>query len=220
MTRMQKLCSKRLAAFVMLGAMLAALAAPQASAAAKKTTKTTSALKTESYTVTDPEGVDESVSVTETVSYQIGGKTITVKRSETEPADSSGRVFTRECTDTYTLSQPLKAMERIDDGTAAWDVPAGTKVTMIRSTIVYENGKVCEQDTWESSYVEYYVTNRIFSRQEISSGVADDAWLNSDDMERVFDESITVEKGKLYQMMETGESWTDPRPGNFVFRGV
>ena len=111
-------------------------------------------------------------------------------------------------------------MERIDDGTAAWDVPAGTKVTMIRSRIVYENGKVCEQDTWESSYVEYYVTNRIFSRQEISSGVADDAWLNSDDMERVFDESITVEKGKLYQMMETGESWTDPRPGNFVFRGV
>lgn len=217
MKMMKKSASKRFAALVVLGAMLFALTALQASAAAKETT---SSLKTESYTVTDPEGVDESISVTETVTYQIGGKTITVKRGETEPADSEGRVFTREYTYTYTLSQPLKAMERIDDGTAAWDVPAGTKITMIEATMVYENGEVCEQDTWESSYVEYYVTNRIFSRQEIISGVADDTWLSGNGVERETDESITVKKGKLYQMIEIGESWTYSRPGNFVFRGV
>lgn len=212
MKMMKKAASKRFAALVVLGAMLFALAAPQASAAAKETT---SSLKTESYTVTDTDPADLVMdSVTEKVTYQIGGKTIIVKRSEKHDT------LIEEYIDTYTLSQPLKAMERIDDMTAAWDVPAGTKVTMIESETVYEDGKVCLQDTWEDSYVLHYVTNRIFSRLEIISGVADDAWLNSDDVELAGDKSITIEKGKMYQMVREGPDYRYAAPGNFVFRGV
>lgn len=212
MKMMKKSASKRFAALVVLGAMLFALAAPQASAVAKETT---SSLKTESYTVTDTDPADLVMdSVTEKVTYQIGGKTIIVKRSEKHDT------LIEEYIDTYTLSQPLKAMERIDDMTAAWDVPAGTKVTMIESETVYEDGKVCLQDTWEDSYVLHYVTNRIFSRLEIISGVADDAWLNSDDVELAGDKSITIEKGKMYQMVREGPDYRYAAPGNFVFRGV
>ena len=58
MKMMKRAASKRFAALVVLGAMLFALAAPQASATTKKTTKTTSTLKTESYTVTDTDPAD------------------------------------------------------------------------------------------------------------------------------------------------------------------
>ena len=72
MKMMKKSDSKRFAALVVLGAMLFALAAPQASAADQTTNKT------ESYTTTatyfDGEATEE-----QNVTYQIGGKTITLK---------------------------------------------------------------------------------------------------------------------------------------------
>ena len=215
MTRMQKSCSKRFAALVVLGAMLFALAAPQASAADQ------TADKTESYTTTatyyDGEATEE-----QNVTYQIGGKTITLKSFYRSTDEYSGSIFTWERTEIYTLSKPLKAIERKEDGNVIWSVPAGTTVTAVHKDTQAYDGTVSYEG--EHAYIGALEADRYFSAAELESDKMDIAVdegrikFVSDVSEE--DKGITIQKGKMYQIVDFGSSGFFALPGNFVFLGV
>ena len=215
MTRMQKSCSKRFAALVVLGSMLFALAAPQASAADQ------TANKTESYTTTatyyDGEATEE-----QNVTYQIGGKTITLKSFYRSTDEYSGSIFTWERTEIYTLSKPLKAIERKEDGNVIWSVPAGTTVTAVHKDTQAYDGTVSYEG--EHAYIGALEADRYFSAAELESNKMDIAVdegrikFVSDVSEE--DKGITIQKGKMYQIVDFGSSGFFALPGNFVFLGV
>ena len=219
MKMMKRAASKRFAALVVLGSMLFALAAPQASAADQTTDKT------ESYTTTatyyDGEATEE-----QNVTYQIGGKTITLKSLykyvEYDSAEFYGRVFTREQTEIYTLSKPLKAIERKEDGNVIWSVPAGTTVTAVHKDTQAYDGTVSYEG--EHAYIGALEADRYFSAAELESNKMDIAVdegrikFVSDVSEE--DKGITIQKGKMYQIVDFGSSGFFALPGNFVFLGV
>lgn len=212
MKMMKKSDSKRFAALVVLGAMLFALAAPQASAADQTTNKT------ESYTTTatyfDGEATEE-----QNVTYQIGGKTITLKSFYKSTYEYSGRILTCERTEIYTLSKPLKAIERKEDGNVIWSVPAGTRITAVHKNTEAIDGTVSFED--EDEYIGGIVASRYFSTEELES---EDFFIASCDgrikLVSVEDKGITIQKGKMYQLADCGpDGWFALR-GNFVFLGV
>lgn len=197
----------RVAALAVLAAMLFGMAAPRADAASKKKNET------QTYTATYKNFDDYDV--TETVTYQIGGKTVTVKEVTVIP--TSDKTQTEERFYTYTLSKALKALERPDDWTAVLDVPAGTKITRSDVKRVLVNGKVVEEYRHEAddTYIEWYEADRVFSREEINRGVPIE-----EKADWTYDYAITVKKGKTYQMYESWMDGDEFCPGNFVFRGV
>lgn len=215
MKMMKRAASKRFAALVVLGAMLFALAAPQASAADQ------TADKTESYTTTatyyDGEATEE-----QNVTYQIGGKTITLKSFYRSTDEYSGSIFTWERTEIYTLSKPLKAIERKEDGNVIWSVPAGTTVTAVHKDTQADDGTVSYEG--EHAYIGALEADRYFSAAELESNKMDIAVdegrikFVSDVSEE--DKGITIQKGKMYQIVDFGSSGFFALPGNFVFRGV
>lgn len=212
MTRMQKLCSKRLAALVVLGAMLFALAAPQASAADQ------TADKTESYTTTatyhDGEATEE-----QNVTYQIGGKTITLKSFYKSTYEYSGRIFTWERTEIYTLSKPLKAIERKEDGNVILSVPAGTKITVVHKSTQAIDGTVSFEG--EEHYLTALEADRYFSAAELESVELDTAIIEGRiKVVSEEDKGITIQKGKMYQLADCSVDGWFALPGNFVFLGV
>lgn len=154
-------------------------------------------------------GDNETLTTVEKVSYQIGGTTIRLTHNEDLPWTDEGVQHTSSSTDTcvYTLSQPLQGMERKGDWQVIWDVPAGTVISCTGTYTSLSDGVV----NWESSGTGMLclVTTRVLSEDEVET------WGDV-----AGDESVTVEKGKLYQMIDVTEGGVIIDVGGFIFRGV
>lgn len=160
----------------------------------------------QSYTAKKTAGY---TTITEKVNYQIGGTTIRLTHNEDLPWTDEGVQYTSSSIDTcvYTLSQPLQGMERKGDWQVIWDVPAGTVISRTRTYTSLSDGVV----NWESSGTGMLclVTTRVLSENEVET------WGDV-----AGDESVTVEKGKLYQMIDVTEGGVISDVGGFIFRGV
>ena len=157
----------------------------------------------QSYTAKKTAGY---TTITEKVNYQIGGTTIRLTHNEDilwEDQHTSSSIDT--CV--YTLSQPLQGMERKGDWQVIWDVPAGTVISRTGTYTSLSDGVV----NWESSGTGMLclVTTRVLSEDEVET------WGDV-----AGDESVTVEKGKLYQMIDVTEGGVIIDVGGFIFRGV
>lgn len=154
-------------------------------------------------------GDNETLTTVEKVSYQIGGTTIRLTHNEDLPWTDEGVQHTSNSIDTcvYTLSQPLQGMERKGDWQVIWDVPAGTVISCTGTYTSLSDGVV----NWESSGTGMLclVTTRVLSEDEVET------WGDV-----AGDESVTVEKGKLYQMIDVTEGGVIIDVGGFIFRGV
>ena len=154
-------------------------------------------------------GDNETLTTVEKVSYQIGGTTIRLTHNEDLPWTDEGVQYTSSSIDTcvYTLSQPLQGMERKGDWQVIWDVPAGTVISRTRTYTSLSDGVV----NWESSGTGMLclVTTRVLNEDEVET------WGDV-----AGDESVTVEKGKLYQMIDATEGGAISDVGGFIFRGV
>ncbi len=152
-------------------------------------------------------GDNETLTTVEKVSYQIGGTTIRLTHQEDEVWTDSSAVESAKETRVYTLSQPLQGMERKGDWQVIWDVPAGTVISRTGTYTSLSDGVV----NWESSGTGMLclVTTRVLSEDEVET------WGDV-----AGDESVTVEKGKLYQMIDVTEGGVISDVGGFIFRGV
>lgn len=152
-------------------------------------------------------GDNETLTTVEKVSYQIGGTTIRLTHQEDEVWTDSSAVESAKETRVYTLSQPLQGMERKGDWQVIWDVPAGTVISRTGTYTSLSDGVV----NWESSGTGMLclVTTRVLSEDEVET------WGDV-----AGDESVTVEKGKLYQMIDATEGGVIIDVGGFIFRGV
>ena len=152
-------------------------------------------------------GDNETLTTVEKVSYQIGGTTIRLTHQEDEVWTDSSAVESAKETRVYTLSQPLQGMERKGDWQVIWDVPAGAVISRTRTYTSLSDGVV----NWESSGTGMLclVTTRVLSEDEVET------WGDV-----AGDESVTVEKGKLYQMIDVTEGGVISDVGGFIFRGV
>ena len=152
-------------------------------------------------------GDNETLTTVEKVSYQIGGTTIRLTHQEDEVWTDSSAVESAKETRVYTLSQPLQGMERKGDWQVIWDVPAGAVISRTRTYTSLSDGVV----NWESSGTGMLclVTTRVLSEDEVET------WGDV-----AGDESVTVEKGKLYQMIDVTEGGVISDVGGFMFRGV
>ena len=154
-------------------------------------------------------GDNETLTTVEKVSYQIGGTTIRLTHNEDLPWTDEGVQHTSSSIDTcvYTLSQPLQGMERKGDWQVIWDVPAGTVISCTGTYTSLSDSVV----NWESSGTGMLclVTTRVLSEDEVET------WGDV-----AGDESVTVEKGKLYQMIDVTEGGVIIDVGGFIFRGV
>ena len=157
----------------------------------------------QSYTAKKTDG---HTTITEKVNYQIGGTTIRLTHNEDILWEDQ---YTSSSIDTcvYTLSQPLQGMERKGDWQVIWDVPAGTVISRTGTYTSLSDGVV----NWESSGTGMLclVTTRVLSEDEVET------WGDV-----AGDESVTVEKGKLYQMIDVTEGGVISDVGGFIFRGV
>ena len=158
----------------------------------------------QSYTAKKTAGY---TTITEKVNYQIGGTTIRLTHQEDEVWTDSSAVESAKETRVYTLSQPLQGMERKGDWQVIWDVPAGTVISRTGTYTSLSDGVV----NWESSGTGMLclVTTRVLSEDEVET------WGDV-----AGDESVTVEKGKLYQMIDVTEGGVIIDVGGFIFRGV
>ena len=214
MKMMKRAASKRFAALVVLGAMLFALAAPQASAAGDKQT----------YTITRVETTEDADStwkavytVEETVSYQEGGTTVTVHRTETTLFTNQDR-HVYEVTGTYKLSKPLTKAARNGEWNTVLDVPAGTVVTYTgnyQNSVYYADGTK-DENGWSVSDLEWLTVKRVITVDETEEY----NWhRTSEVLSSDYGESLTVQKNTMYQLISEGEE-TKEVQGGFVFRGV
>ena len=176
----------------------------------------------QSYTATKtvPYGNDtqsSSYTTTEKVEYQIGGTTIRLTQQYTNTTEdhvSNEKYVTSETTtDVYTLSQPLQAMERKGDWQVVWDVPAGTVVTL-KGTLTGTDSGPLGTDKYSDSRSGVYgiIVSRVLSNDEVDSSAGS--------YPSFYGESVTIEKGKMYQLTDANEGGTFNEKGGFVFRGV
>ena len=158
-----------------------------------------------------------SYTVTEKVEYQIGGTTIRLTQQYTDTTEdhvSNEKYATSETTaDVYTLSQPLQAMERKGDWQVVWDVPAGTVITL-KGTLTGTSSDPFGTDKYSDSRSGVYgiIVSRVLSNDEVDSSAGS--------YPSFYGESLTIEKGKLYQLTDANEGGTFNEKGGFVFRGV
>ena len=122
------------------------------------------------------------------VKYGIGEKNITVQ--ETEDAEDD-RVESKTI---YHLSVPLQSAKRVEkgyDGHVIFCVPEGTTITMSYS---YQDGKYSNRaDPCTFNWIE---TNRVMSDSEVENANVACA------------ESVTIQKGTMYQMVNgTVDGW-------------
>ena len=180
----------------------------------------------QSYTATKTTPYNDgsgSYTNTEKVEYQIGGTTLRQTRqyalSEIDSESPDGKFTYNETeTDAYTLSQPLQAMERkgnwaddysISGTVVVWDVPAGTVVTR-KGKWSYNSSADPTGNSTSGSGVSAVVVPRFLSQGELGS-----QYPSFEDAS-----SITIEKGKLYEIVDSGEDGSYTWPTGFVFRGV
>ena len=158
-----------------------------------------------------------SYTVAEKVEYQIGGTTIRMTQQYTDTTEdhvSNEKYATSETTaDVYTLSQPLQAMERKGDWQVVWDVPAGTVITL-KGTLTGTDSGPWGTDKYSDSRSGVYgiIVSRVLSNDEVDSSAGS--------YPSFYGESVTIEKGKLYQLTDANEGGTFNEKGGFVFRGV
>ena len=158
-----------------------------------------------------------SYTVTEKVEYQIGGTTIRMTQQYTDTTEdhvSNEKYATSETTaDVYTLSQPLQAMERKGDWQVVWDVPAGTVITL-KGTLTGTSSDPFGTDKYSDSRSGVYgiIVSRVLSNDEVDSSAGS--------YPSFYGVSLTIEKGKLYQLTDANEGGTFNEKGGFVFRGV
>ena len=158
-----------------------------------------------------------SYTVAEKVEYQIGGTTIRMTQQYTDTTEdhvSNEKYATSETTaDVYTLSQPLQAMERKGDWQVVWDVPAGTVITL-KGTLTGTSSDPFGTDKYSDSRSGVYgiIVSRVLSNDEVDSSAGS--------YPSFYGESLTIEKGKLYQLTDANEGGTFNEKGGFVFRGV
>ena len=158
-----------------------------------------------------------SYTTTEKVEYQIGGTTIRLTQQYTNTTEdhvSNEKYVTSETTtDVYTLSQPLQAMERKGDWQVVWDVPAGTVVTL-KGTLTGTDSGPLGTDKYSDSRSGVYgiIVSRVLSNDEVDSSAGS--------YPSFYGESVTIEKGKMYQLTDANEGGTFNEKGGFVFRGV
>ena len=122
------------------------------------------------------------------VKYGIGEKNITVQ--ETEDAEDD-RVESKTI---YHLSVPLQSAKRVEkgyDGHVIFYVPEGTTITMSYS---YQDGKYSNRaDPCTFNWIE---TNRVMSDSEVENANV------------ACSESVTIQKGTMYQMVNgTVDGW-------------
>ena len=158
----------------------------------------------QSYTAKKTAGY---TTITEKVNYQIGGTTIRLTHQADEVWTDSSAAESAKMTCVYTLSQPLQGMERKGDWQVIWDVPAGTVISCTRTFTSLSDGVVNLESSGTGMLC--LVTTRVLSEDEVET------W---DDV--AGDESVTVEKGKLYQMIDVTEGGVISDVGGFIFRGV
>lgn len=156
---------------------------------------------------------------TETVSYQIGGNTINVNRTYVDVYANyaePGITHTWKTTekDTYTLSQPIQGLERQGEWVAIWDVPAGTVISHSYTyAFVDDEGSSSEFGWTGFGWLE---TQRILTSDEVYE------WGYGANYNCTYSggETLTVEKGKLYELVDGDEGGCFTTNGGFVFRGV
>ena len=160
-----------------------------------------------------------TTTVIDKVTYQIGGNTIVLHHTENmiwtnnanygDPGQHTMRIT---ATDTYTLSQPLQGIERKGQWAVIWDVPAGTVVSLSGIKTDAWDGEMT--GSWNRNSLGWLEPSHFLSEDEVfelNVGVAHDGGRS---------DTMTVEKGKLYELVEdTMESFIIP-DGGFVFRGV
>ena len=122
------------------------------------------------------------------VKYGIGEKNITVQKTEDAEDD---RVESKTI---YHLSVPLQSAKRVEkgyDGHVIFYVPEGTTITMSYS---YQDGKYSNRaDPCTFNWIE---TNRVMSDSEVENANVACA------------ESVTIQKGTMYQMVNgTVDGW-------------
>lgn len=218
MTQTKKL---RLTAFLTLAGMFFCLAAPHAMAAEVKSINTTTSSED---TALDDGGKCSNI-ITETVSYQVGGKEIKVSRSELEVyqhPSHAGDLYTYNWVtyDTYTFSQPLRAVNRSGEWNVVIDVPAGTSVTRMSR---YENqwhdgtgdGESADDDS--PMELEWIVTKHVYTREE---GLPEKLAGGEDVRQIKSGQSLTVANGTQYQLVMTTDDGVTQAAGGLVFRGV
>ena len=160
-----------------------------------------------------------TTTVIDKVTYQIGGNTIVLHHTENkiwtnnanygDPGQHTMRIT---ATDTYTLSQPLQGIERKGQWAVIWDVPAGTVVSLSGIKTDAWDGEMT--GSWNRNSLGWLEPSHFLSEDEVfelNVGVAHDGGRS---------DTMTVEKGKLYELVEdTMENFFIP-DGGFVFRGV
>ena len=157
---------------------------------------------------------------TETVSYQIGGNTINVSRTYVDVYanyEEPGITHTWKVTekDTYTLSQPIQGLERQGEWVVIWDVPAGT---VISHSYTYSSIWDTDEHASEFGWTDFgwLETQRILTSDEVYE------WGYGANYNCTYSggETLTVEKGKLYELVDADEGGYFTTNGGFVFRGV
>ncbi len=218
MTQTKKM---RLAALLTLAGMFFCMAAPHAMAAEER--------KVEVATSSEDSVQGEEKCTTiiiETVSYQVGSKEITVSRSELEMyqhPSHAGDPYTYDWItyETYTLSQPLRAVNRLGEWNIVFDVPAGTSVacTTQHEYRWHDEGgdDRSADDEAEEKELEWLVTKHVYTQEE---GLPEKLASGEDVRQIKSGRGLTVANGTQYQLVMTTDDGITQAAGGFAFRGV
>ena len=161
-----------------------------------------------------------TTTVVDKVSYQIGENTITLHRTYTdtwtdyaEPSVQHTRKI--NTANTYTLSQPLQGIERQGQWAVIWDVPAGTVVSLSGTETDAWDGEI--DGAWNQDGLSGWLkTSRVLTPDEVYEwGYGTDYGCSEG-----WGETLTVEKGNLYELIDVNEGGYFTTDGGFVFRGV
>lgn len=159
-----------------------------------------------------------TTTVIDEVSYQIGGNTINLRHTYintwanyAEPGVQHTDKIT--VTDTYTLSQPLQGIELKGQWSVIWNVPVGTVVSLSGTKNNAWDGVT--DGPWNRNQLGWLETSYVLTPDEVHDlGYATDFSLDD------WGETLTVEKGKLYELIDMDEGGYFTAEGGFVFRGV
>ena len=161
-----------------------------------------------------------TTTVVDKVSYQIGENTITLHHTYTDTWTNyaePGIQHTQKinATNTYTLSQPLQGIERQGQWVVIWDVPAGTVVSLSGIETDAWDGET--DGSWNQDGLSGWLkTSRVLTPDEVYEwGYGTDYGCTEG-----WGDTLTVEKGKLYELIDVNEGGYFPTDGGFVFRGV
>ena len=202
-------------------------AAETEEAASSQEEEQTEEQKTQTYTAERMEPWSNefqsgTTTVIDKVTYQIGGNTIVLHHTENmiwtnnaNYADPGQHTRKTNATNTYTLSQPLQGIERQGQWGVIWDVPAGTVVSLSSIETDVWDGET--DGPWNLDDLDGWLkTSRVLTPDEVYEwGYGTDYGCTEG-----WGDTLTVEKGKLYELIGVNAGGYFPTDGGFVFRGV